>query len=154
MEKIPENEVSEFNSDNSPENNPILEEDIMAEKMVEIINIFHIYYKILFKKEKNVTMFEGMNLEDNTSTNRSMELLFEHIYKYKDNISKNKLELIEIYNEDDSELLNLETDELFALLINNDINKLSPSLFSIISHLANNFEWREINWKIINLKEN
>ena len=149
MDKIPENDEITFDKDN------ISTEDIWAEKMLEIINIFHIYFKILFKKERNVNMFDGINLEDESSTNRSMELLYEHIYKYKEYTKSNKLEFTELYNEDDEDVMNLNSDDLYALLIENNIEKLSPSLFAITSYLANLEQyWREINWKIINLKEN
>lgn len=146
MEKIPENEELEYNNDNTNKEK--------EEKMVDIMNIFQTYFKILFKKEKNVNMFDGINIEDETSTNRSLELFYEHIFKYKDYENKNQIEFIELYDEDDEDVMKLNSDELYALLIDNNISKLSPSLFSVISYLANNYNWRNTIWKIINLKEN
>lgn len=145
MEKIPENETLEYNINNSYDK---------EDKMVDIMNIFQTYYKILFKKENNVNMFDGINFDDETSTNRSLELFYEHIFKYKDYENKNKIEFIELYDEDDDDVVKLNSDELYALLIDNNIIKLSPSLFSIMSYLANNYNWRNKIWKIINLKEN
>ena len=152
MQKIPENKIVEYKDDNDTDNNSTNKD--REEKIVDIMNIFQTYYKILFKKDKNVNMFDCINIEDETSTNRSLELFYEHIFKYKDYENKNKIEFIELYNEDDEDVMKLNSDELYALLIENNISKLSPSLFSIISYLANNYNWRTTIWKIINLKEN
>lgn len=151
MEKIPENATLEYNDDINDNNNINKNKE---EKMVDIMNIFQTYYKILFKKEKNINMFDGINLEDETSTNRSLELFYEHIFKYKDYENKNQIQFIELYDEDDEDVMKINSDELYALLIDNNISKLSPSLFSVISYLANNYNWRNTIWKIINLKEN
>ncbi len=129
-----------------------LEED-KEDKIVDIINAFQTYYKILFNKKENVNMFEELDTNNPLSTNRSMEFLFEHIYKYNEN-EKNKNGNNKLYNETDD--INLDDyDEFYTLIINGEIQKLSNSLFSIIEYLVTtNKNWYEIKWKIINLKNN
>lgn len=127
--------------------------DKEAEKLVDIINAFQVHYKKLFKKKDTDNMFADLDISDPLSTNRSMEFLYDHIYKYKENqkidSSRNNL-----YNEDDN--IDLEKfDEFYALMINGEINKLSESMYSLINYLVNKHEnWYEIKWEIINLKNN
>jgi len=127
--------------------------DNQAEKMVEIINVFQIHYKRIFKKKDNENMFSDLDTSNPLSTNMSMEFLYDHIFKYKEN-KKSDNNKNNLYNEDDNIDLD-KYDEFFALLINGEINKLSGSLYSLIEYFVNKFEnWFEIKWEIINLKNN
>ena len=122
--------------------------------IVDTINIFQTYYRKLFNNNNNnnntESIFEGIDNSNPLSTNRSMEFLYEHIYKNK-NIDP---DINKLYAETDD--IDLEKfDELFALLIDGDIKKLSPSLYMLINYFAHTYEnWYEINWNIINLKNN
>ena len=127
--------------------------DKQAEKLLDIINAFQIHFKKLFKKKDTDSMFADLDTSDPLSTNRSMEFLYDHIFKHKE-YSKNNKEKNNLSNEDDN--INLDDyDEFFALLINGDIDKLSASMYSLIEYLVNKYEnWYEIKWEIINLKNN
>ena len=127
-------------------------EDFTEEnKMVNIINAFQIYFKRLFKRNDNENMFNDMNLNDPLSTNRSMEFLYDHIFKYQEIKKKNNQIL---FNENDKFDLNLYT-EFYALLINNEIIKLSESVYALIEILVLEKEnWFELKWEIMNLKNN
>ncbi len=132
----------------------ILEEDYSEEnKMVDIINAFQIYYKKLFNKKQTDNMFSELNENDPLATNRQMEFLYEHIYKYKENEKQNNNKN-NLLNEEDE--INLEDyDEFFALVIDGEIIKLSSSLFSLMNYLVRlQDNWYEIHWSIMNLKNN
>jgi hypothetical protein len=136
------------------DNNLEKEEDYSEEiKMVDIINAFQVYYKKLFNKKQTDNMFSELNESDPLATNRQMEFLYEHIYKYKEN-EKEKNNKNNLFNEEDE--FNLDNyDEFFALIINGEINKLSASLFALMAHLVNIQDaWYELSWSIMNLKNN
>jgi hypothetical protein len=130
-------------------------EDFTEEnKMVNIINAFQIYFKRLFKRNDNENMFNDMNLNDPLSTNRSMEFLYDHIFKYQEIKKKIKINDQILFDENDKFDLNLYT-EFYALLINNEIIKLSESLYALIELLVSEKEnWFELKWEIMNLKNN
>ncbi len=128
------------------------EEDFKEEnKMVNIINAFHTYYKKLFKEKENSNMFNGMDTSDPLATNRAMEFLYDHIYKYKE-IQKKGTQIL--FQENDK--FDLDTyPEFFALLIDNEIIKLSESAYALIEYLVNTKDnWFELRWEIMNLKNN
>jgi len=130
------------------------EDDYSCEdKLVNIINAFQIHYKRLFKKKDNEHMFNEVDTNNPLSTNRSMEFLYEHLYKYKENI-KSKNNGNNLYNEDDN--FDIEKyDEFYALIINGDIKKMSSSLYSLIEYFVGlKEEWWDLKWEIINLKNN
>ena len=135
------------NCDNDNDKEDFTEEN----KMVNIINAFQIYFKRLFKRNDNENMFNDMNINDPLSTNRSMEFLYDHIFKYQEIKKKNNQILFE---ENDKFDLNLYT-EFYALLINNEIIKLSESVYALIELLVSEKEnWFELKWEIMNLKNN
>ena len=137
--------------DNSVDNIDNKEDFTEENKMVNIINAFQIYFKRLFKRNDNENMFNDMNLNDPLSTNRSMEFLYDHIFKYQEIKKKNNQIL---FNENDKFDLNLYT-EFYALLINNEIIKLSESVYALIEVLVLEKEiWFELKWEIMNLKNN
>jgi DUF4097 and DUF4098 domain-containing protein YvlB len=128
------------------------EEDFKEEnKMVNIINAFQTYFKRLFKREDNENMFSDMNTNDPLSTNRSMEFLYDHVFKYQEIIKKKNTLL---YEENDK--FDLDTyPEFYALLINNEIIKLSESVYALIEFMVLQKEnWFELKWEIMNLKNN
>ncbi len=145
METIDENNtkeefVNEKDDDYTQEN-----------KMVNIINAFQTYYKRLFKRDDNENMFSDMDTTDPLATNRSMEFIYDHIFKYQEIIKKKELIL---FNESDK--FNLDDyEEFYALLINHEIIKLSESVYALIEFLILEKEnWFESKWEIMNLKNN
>jgi hypothetical protein len=81
-----------------------------------------------------------------------MEFLYEHIFKYKEN-EKHKNNMNNLYEESDMDNMD-EFDELYALLIEGEIKKISPSLFAIMNHMVRTYNWYDIHWTIMNLKNN
>jgi len=68
-------------------------------KYLDCLNICHIYFKNLFKKEGN-HMFYQVDFKNEFSTNREMEFLYEIIYKYNINLENNP-KLCDIYKSDE-----------------------------------------------------
>ncbi|ARF09033.1 hypothetical protein Catovirus_1_1083 [Catovirus CTV1] len=118
------------------------------EYFVSMFNIFQSYYKKLYKKPDNEDMFSDVDLNCETSTNRSMELLYEYMYEYKTNKKQNE-NLVKLYEKDSTEIN--QYDNIYALLVEDKITKLSPSFLSIIIYLAD-VEWTELDWKITKIK--
>jgi len=121
-----------------------------SEIIVEIINAFQTYFKKLFKKKDNENMFADIDIANPLSTNRSMEFLYDHIYKYKNNTPEyNKL-----YDETDEFELD-HFDEFYTLMIDGEIIKLSASVYALINYLVTEKkEWYTLRWELINLKLN
>ena len=120
------------------------------ENMVSLINVFQVYYRNLFNKKENETLFEDINYKDPKSTNRSMELLYDEMYKYK--INQDNPELITVYDIDQFNKKAEDCEELYILMIDNKENKICETLFPLISYMSR-LEWTNINWSINSLKQ-
>jgi hypothetical protein len=121
-------------------------------KVADLMNIHQTYFRTLFKKNNNENMFEEINYEDKTSTNRSLELFYEYFYEYKTNLEKGE-EYVSVYTEDTIEQDKFEV--LYGVLIDGDVKYLSPCIYSLYLLLADNkiIKWRENKlWKIIQIK--
>ena len=140
-----------LNDSNLKEYEPVEEE---TSKYVDCMNICHIYFKNLFRKE-NENMFTNIDDKDEYSTNREMEFVYETMYKYNINLANNT-KLCDIYepNKINDYLNKDEYDELYGLSLNNQIIKVCPSLFGIITYIAHQIDWKneDIIWAIIPLK--
>lgn len=151
-----ENIKEELKTDNTNVDNSKDDKDDFIEenKMLNIFNAFQIYFKRLFKRNDNENMFNDMDLNDPLSTNRSMEFLYDHIFKYQEIKKKIQINDQILFDENDKFDLNLYT-EFYALLINNEIMKLSESVYALIEFLVLLKEnWFELKWEIMNLKNN
>lgn len=127
-------------------------EDLCSEQEMSlyfnILNIFQSYYKNLYNKFNESSMFDEIDYSDETSTSRSMELFYEFMDEYRVNKSKN-ITLIEIYEDDTIDVNQFEN--IYGLIIDNKLSKLSPSFFSLLIYL-NELEWDKIDWKITKIK--
>ena len=118
------------------------------ESGIEFLNIFRIYYKQLYSKDKSEDIFEDIDYENPESTNKWMELLFEEklkheIYEKKD---PSKIEIMDVKE------IDMETvDELYVLIIEDEYIKMCQSIFPLISYMIGE-EWGTINWSINSLK--
>jgi len=150
------NKSDSDSEDNDNDNDSDYEEDDDPEHKlyVDCLNIGHVYFKQVFRKTKE-HMFEGINIEDECSTNRALEYIYASIYTYKLNLTENNA-LCDVYdvNSLNNYLEESEYDELYGLSLNNHMTKVSPSLFSIITYIAHNIDWKnpDTEWSIIPLK--
>jgi hypothetical protein len=100
-------------------------------------------------------MFININNCDEFSTNREMEFVYEIIYKYNINLGKDS-KLCDIYEPENIKYYLNDDDytELYGLSLNGQIIKVCPSLFGIITYIAHEIDWKniDISWTIIPLK--
>jgi len=136
---------------------------LTEEQMVDVLNIFLIYFKNLFSADntlappnKTYTMFTGINQtnddqpndKDNQSelsTSRCMEFIYNEIYKTKTSTNP---DIHTIFHMSDI-TKDTTCDELYVLEINNTPTKAAFSLFTLIKYIAIN---QEPNWAIIPIK--
>jgi len=124
-------------------------ENSEMEKYVNMINVFIMYYQQLYKKKES--MFENVDMKNDISTNRQMELLYEYVKEYNDNQKMNP-ELADIYDIDD--INQDEYEILYLLLINDTITKISPCMLSLLYYISDMENWQTINWKITTITKN
>jgi len=113
---------------------------------VDILNIFMVYYKNLFQKDTDATMFHDIDYSKSNSTNRAMELFYDHVCKYKQ-------------HEDDEIKASIYLDkpdindwtELYILTIDGEDEKYCQFLVPLLSYLASK-DWVTNKWSIIPLK--
>lgn len=147
---------TEYFNNNTSQNNPemqttdeSIEHDDNLEIMdsyVDILNVFLMYYQKLYNKTES--LFQDVNNEEEESTNRSLELLYEFITTHKENEKKDP-SLIEVYKPDDVDLKKYDT--MYGLLINSDIEKVSPSILSLLGYVST-IDWCNVDWKITSIK--
>ncbi len=119
----------------------------------KITNAYMIYYKKLYNRPPDMKMFDGINYEDETSTNGCLESYYEYIIKSNEN---NKLgdEYVDIYKYDED---NKETfkkfEELYGLSIDGKIKFVSPDLITLLGGLTTKEDWELTDWMIIPLKK-
>jgi len=166
VKKVSFNDIVEINNieSNNVKNNNIEDQDEIYDyepveeettKYVDCMNICHIYFKNLFNKN-NENMFSNVNDKDEYSTNKEMEFVYETIYKYNINLANNT-KLCDIY--DPTKINNYlnkdDYNELYGLLSNNQIIKVCPSLFGIVTYIAHHVNWKneDVEWAIIPLMD-
>lgn len=118
------------------------------ENGIVFLNVFMCYYKKLYKIEDKIDMFYDIDYNDVKSTNPMMENLYSHVYKYK----KYSIDPKETDIYEPSEIDISTCPELYALTIDGKYNKVCRFLVPLIYYVSENYNWMEINWKIINLK--
>ena len=76
--------LEETKQKSNPELEPEFESELEFDNSMtgDMLQVYGIYYKLLFQKNK-LDLFENIDLNDETSTNRPLELLFAEIENYK-----------------------------------------------------------------------
>lgn len=122
---------------------------------VDILNIFNIYFKTLYKKSINSTLFDDIDTDDIRSTNRQLEYLYEEIVKYKTSNNERYTELFDLavykekYLNDDNKL---PEDYSFYLVDINGIQKVTHNLITALKYIAT-FDWKNDEWSINKINE-
>ena len=78
----------------------------------DIFNIYLRYYKDLYKKKAESTLFDGINMEDETSTNRALEILYS---EYLQLIYEKDERFRNIYDIDEYKSLYMKEGEKFLM---------------------------------------
>ena len=117
--------------------------------IVSIINNYIKHYKIQNQKPNNMTMFDDIDENNETSTNKIMEEFYGESIKYKENGNN---EIIK-FNELNEEITSF--DELYGIFENDNRNPIcvSQSFFSLLIELTNlQYENETKEYTIVNLK--
>lgn len=123
---------------------------------VEMLNIYNVYYKLLFKKGSNCTLFDEIDMDIASSTNRALEKLYEEIYKYKKAQDSKQDLYIRLFDPEEYKrnylIDKLPEDYPFYMININDIQKVTHNLVSALNYIAS-FDWQNINWSINQINE-
>lgn len=126
----------------------VAEEEKEYGNYVSLLNIYTCYFKQLFRRKQDETIFDHVDYEKKNSTNKCMEFLYEEIHKF--NISKEEDREM-LYSPDDMTIdINL-CNELYSLYINSEPLYVCKYLLPILQYLTTT-EWHSIDWSIIPLK--
>ena len=147
-DELDTNKLNEFftSEDFNPDDYYPADEERSFGNYISLMNIFTVYFRNLFKKNPNMNMFEGVNYNILDSTNRQMELFYEHLDKYK-HMEHNEDE-ISIYPIEELKLD--ECQELYILKINNK-EYGCRYLIPLISLLSEH-DWLNIEWSLLPIK--
>lgn len=146
----------EENYENYPEDKINIDEYELAEEEKEymsymnLLNIYTCYYKKLFVKNKNSTMFDDIDYEKIDSTNKCLELLYNEIYKF----DQSKEDDRDILYEPDDDLIDIDQcKELYSLYIGSEPKFTCKNLLPLLKYMAETYNnWTEMAWSIIPLK--
>ena len=138
--------------DPQPDSDDELDAD-QYEPYVDIFNIYNVYYKTLFKKTHNSTLFD--DIDDDTSTNRQLENFHDAIFKYK---SAPSARYIELYDPAEYRIKYLQDNPVlpehypFYLCRIQSTEKVSHNLLTILIYIAS-FDWHNTEWSINQLAD-
>lgn len=145
--KIPKNNI--LNNQKKIEKYQLSEEDTDMAKHLNILNIYQRYYNTQYRQNMSQqNMFEYIDNEDLTSTNKCMETFYEIIHVHKLLEAKDEAKLFDP-NSIDMDLYEM----VYCVIIGNDIRCVSPSLYLCLKYLAEIENIWKHTWNIITLKE-
>ncbi|AYV81747.1 MAG: hypothetical protein Harvfovirus58_5 [Harvfovirus sp.] len=132
-------------------------EDKKTEAMyVDILNIFNIYFRYLFNKEPTSTLFEGIDHNDPTATNRPLEKLYEEINNYKNTKDSRLIDIFdpilyrETYLSGDDDVL--PEDHPFYLVDVDGDQKVTHNLITALKYISAT-NWQSNSWAINQVNE-
>jgi len=155
MKKILESKddtiIEEDYDDDAPinlEDYVLADEEIEFGKYVNLLNVFNCYYKKLFEKKESDNLFGDIDPSKLDSTNKSLEFLYEEVFKFNHSIEEDKDIL---YEPDDDQLDINKCKELYILCIDCAPVYVCKFLLPLLQHLGEQ-DWLEMEWNIMPLK--
>jgi hypothetical protein len=132
------------------DNYQIAEEEVEMSTYINMMNIFMVYFREMFKKNPNLNMFEGVDYNKSDSTNRQMELFYEHLWKYKqDSDNDDKVSIYSLKNININDCKELYSMRVTKKLVTEEV--CCQYLIPLLSLLSKQ-NWRNIDWSILPLK--
>ena len=113
---------------------------------VDFLNVFICYFRTLFNQKSNMHLFDDIDFNKTDATNRCMEFIYEHVYKFNQMEDKDKADLYEPGDLDIN-----KCQELYVLVLDNKQNKVCKTLAPIIQYVAT-LDWTQIKWSIHPMK--
>lgn len=109
--------------------------DDSNEFMVDMINNFMTNYRFSNMKPKNMTLFDGIEMNDPTSTNMIIEEFYEELLKFKMNDSSDS-EHTKLYKY--SDICNITKKDQYKTILENGIPIVaSQSFFALLIEMTN-----------------
>ena len=146
----------DINQEINLEDYELAEEEQELFQYLNLINIFNVYYKARYRAPETATLFEGIDFEDDTSTNRALEIFYEELNNYKKAEEKEEYDLINLFDEEEYALLttnNLEDIPLYNVIINENEKKVTHNLITAILYVSG-FDWINCSWSIVQINLN
>ena len=135
-------ETDDFNSDDYI----LADEEHNLGKYVELMNIFTIHFRDLFKKDPTLNIFQGVDYNKLDSTNRQMELFYEYLMSYKEN--QHNDDRISIYPVEDIDINKCK--ELYILKFK-DQEYACQFIIPLLSYLSEQ-DYKSDQWSILPIK--
>lgn len=128
----------------------LAEEEVELMPYISLLNIYTCYFKKLFVRNKDSTMFDNIDYTKVDSTNKCLEFLYEEIYKFNKSDDQDKDVL---FDPDDDNIKIDQCDELYSLYIGNEPKYVCKYLLPLFKFIGETYKnWAEIDWSIIPLK--
>lgn len=131
------------------------EDEIPYTHYVDILNIYNVYFKTLFHKNHESNLFDSINNDDPTSTNRAMEKLYEEIDR--DNKSADQ-KFTKFFKPDEYKSMYLHDGQkltegypFYMINIGND-QYVTHSLITALVNIAKT-DWHNLYWSINQINE-
>jgi hypothetical protein len=106
-----------------------IEDDVYT----NILNLYIQHYKRTYPEKTITSLFDGINVDDYSSTNHMLETLYEEMLKYNNTINVEEYE-----------------SNLYGLSIDGNIIEKSNNIIKLL--LTINQKYKHTNWFIVNLK--
>ncbi len=152
LEKIYDKQIQDPEDSDSSDSSLDINDYVLAEEesvflqYVSLLNIFTCYFKQLFRRQQDETMFD--HIENHKDTNRCMEFMYEEINKYRiaDDPDKDTL-----FNTNDESISIESCKELYILYLDDCPTYCSKYILPLMRFLAT-LEWNTVNWSVIPVK--
>lgn len=128
------------------------EEDKEANFFSDIANIYLIYHKDLHQNDSSTNMFNKIDFKDDKSINQEMGEFYEAIDMHKHYLKIQNKRYTDLFDKDEYIKLysTIETTENYDayLVTKNKTEKVTHSLLSAITYIAQERNWHKIPWSI------
>lgn len=126
----------------------LAEEEVELNNYTSLISIFTCYFKQLYCKRQNETMFEGLDYAQGNTTNKCIEFMYEEMFKYNKSMDVDKDTL---YDPDEPSIDINQCDELYILYVKMEPIYVSKFLLPLMQYIGT-LDWTVIEWSIIKIK--
>lgn len=124
------------------------EEEIDMRVYYNILNLSQLYFKKSGLLNNTQHMFANIDYAIDSSTNKCMELLYDCMHNFQEMKKKDENSVL-VYEPNDN-LMDIY-EELYVILIDEDVKGVTPCLYSAITYLANIDDIWNMNWSIVHI---
>lgn len=124
-----------------------------SEFIMEILNTYIKYYQKINNKKENFNLFDEIDVNDDKSINLALSQLYELMCQYREHHKLNPL-MNQVYYVNDSQTKQLkDVDQLFGIMVDGILQKISPSMFAILIEATNmRLEMDDLNYEIVPIR--